>query len=530
MSISTLIHSGQVVDGSGNPWFYGDLALEDRRVSAVEPPGSIPRDGVPEVVDASGHVVCPGFIDIQSHSIVPLMRDGRCLSKITQGVTTEIMGEAWTPAPTGADSALGGSFPDDWKERVRSWRRFGSWLEAMVETGVSPNVGSFLGGGTLRSLGMGMRMGEPTPDELATMHRIMAEAMEDGAFGPSYALIYPPDTYTTTDEIIEICKTASALGGVYITHMRSEADGLLEGLEEAIAIGRGADIPVEIYHLKAVGERNYDKMQRVIERVEQVRAEGQDVTADMYPYPASGTGLATVLPTWVAADGRFFDNLHNSEVRARIVSEAQGEGGEIPRRPEQIAPVGFKKDENKRYVGRRLSEIADARGQHWVDATIDLLLSEGQRIFTIYHTMSEENTRIQLQLPWVKISTDAGGVDPAWAGNEGPLHPRAYGTYPRVLGRYTRDQRIMSLEETVRKMTSSVANRLGLSDRGRLVPSCWADVVIFDPKTIIDHSTFEDSHQLSTGIRDVFVNGVRVLDSGSHTGATPGCFVKGPSA
>ena len=232
--MATLIHSARIIDGTGNPWFYGDLLLDDGRIATIEPPGKIRGESVDNVIDATGHVVCPGFIDIQSHSIVPLMRDGRCLSKITQGITTEIMGEAWTPAPVAAGSALSGRIPDDWKDRAQSWSRFGNWLDAMVESGVSPNVGSFLGAGTLRSLAMGMRMDEPKADELDAMRRTMAESMEDGAFGPSYALIYPPDTYTTTDEIVEVCKVASSAGGVYITHMRSEADEIFEALEEAI--------------------------------------------------------------------------------------------------------------------------------------------------------------------------------------------------------------------------------------------------------------------------------------------------------
>jgi N-acyl-D-amino-acid deacylase len=530
MSITTLIHSGRIIDGTGNPWYYGDLAIDGNSITAIEPPGLIPRDGIHEIIDATDHVVCPGFIDIQSHSIVPLMRDGRCLSKITQGITTEIMGEAWTPAPIGAESDLAGGIPDDWKDRARSWNRFGLWLDAMVESGVSPNVGSFLGAGTLRSLAMGMRMGEPTPDEMKAMHLTMTESMEDGAFGPSYALIYPPDTYTTTDEIVEICKTAAKAGGVYITHMRSEADELLEALDEAIEIGRRAEIPVEIYHLKAIGDHNYDKMHRVIERVEEVRKEGLDVTADMYPYAASGTGLSAVIPTWVSADGGFFDNLEDAEIRVRITKELAGGAGEIAKKPDQIAPIGFKKEENQVYVGKRLSEIAEIRNQNWVDAAMDLLISEGQRIATIYHTMSEENVRLQLQLPWIKVSTDAGGVDPEWASPEGPLHPRSYGTYPKVLGQYVREEKLMSLEECIRKMTSSVANRLSISDRGRLQPGCFADVVIFDPDTVIDRATFDDSHQLSVGIRDVLVNGMRVLQDGLHTGAMPGTFVKGPGA
>lgn len=530
MPMTTLIHSGKIIDGTGNPYFYGDVALQNGKISTIEPPGAIPHDGIGEIIDASGHIVCPGFIDIQSHSIVPLMRDGRCLSKITQGITTEIMGEAWTPAPVGGSNTLSRSLPKNWRGRARNWHRFGNWLDAMVEAGVSPNVGSFLGAGTLRSHAMGMRMGEPTPDEMKDMHRVMAESMEDGAFGPSYALIYPPDTYTSTDEIVEICKIAARFGGIYITHIRSEADKLLEALDEAIEIGQRANLPVEIYHLKAVSERNYPKMHQVIARVNQVRAEGLDITADMYPYTASGTGLSTVLPTWVAADGKFYDNLRDPDIRAKIVSEVRNRQGEIPRRPDHIAPVAFKKPENQQYIGKRLSEIAEIRGQDWIEATIDLLLSENQRIFTIYHTMSEDNVRLQLQLPWIKVSTDAGGVDPEWAAAEGPLHPRSYGTYPRVLGHYVRDEKLMPLEEAIRKMTSSVANRLSLWDRGRLQPGCWADVVVFDPDTVIDRSTFDDSHQLSIGIRDVFVNGIRVLKNNDHTGATPGMFVKGPGA
>jgi len=531
MPFQTLIHSARVIDGLGNPWFYGDIALENGRIAAIEPTGTIPHAGIPEVIDAKGHVVCPGFIDIQSHSIIPLMRDGRCLSKITQGITTEIMGEAWTPAPKGGDTAaLSRIIPDDWQERSQTWDRFSDWLEATEEAGVSPNVGSFLGAGTLRSLGMGMRMGAPTADEMKAMHRIMADAMDDGAFGPAYALIYPPDTYAATDEIVDICKTAAKSGGVYITHIRSEADELLEAADEAIDIGRRSGIPVEIYHLKAVAEHNYPKMLQVIEHVETARAQGLDVTADMYPYPASGTGLSTVLPTWTAADGKFFDNLRDPVIRKKIVDEVKNQVGEIPRRPDQIAPVGFHKPENQQYVGKWLSEIAEMRNQDWVEATIDLLLSENQRIFTTYHTMSEDNVRLQLQLPWIKVSTDAGGVDPEWAKPEGPLHPRAYGTYTRVLGKYVRDEKVLALEDAIRKMTSSVAARLSLWNRGRLQPGCWADVVVFNPDTVADRATFADSHQLSVGIRDVWVNGGRVLAEGKHTGATPGVFVKGPGA
>lgn len=541
MTYTTLIRNGQIIDGSGNPWFYGDVALSGDKIAAIAPPGRIAPDQAAHVVDAAGHVVCPGFIDIQSHAIVPLMIDGRCLSKITQGVTTEIMGEAWTPAP-----ALG-QFADpmqyafftldvgEWRQQTRGWTRFHHWLEAMQAHGVSPNVGSFLGGGTLRHIAKGLEMGRPDADELALMQRVMAQAMDDGAFGVSYALIYPPDTYCETDELVAICKAMRPANGLYITHIRSESDQLLEALDEAITIGQRADVPVEIYHLKASGSHNWSKMAQVIQRIDRARAEGLDITADMYPYVASGTGLSSVLPTWVAAGGKFYQNLQDPAIRTRIKAECFNPAGDWEAMvsstgAESVMPIGFKKTENQPYVGQRLSEIAQSRGQDWVDAAMDLLISEGQRISTIYFKMSEENVKLQLQQPWIKISTDAGGYDPTWAAANGPVHPRAYGTYPRVLGHYVREEGVIPLEDAVRKMTSAVADRLGMRDRGLLREGMAGDVVIFDPRTVGDRATFTQPHQLSTGVRDVWVNGVAVLRQGTHTGATPGRFVTGPAA
>jgi dihydroorotase/N-acyl-D-amino-acid deacylase len=467
------------------------------------------------------------------------MRDGRSLSKITQGVTTEIMGEAWTPAPFGGqidDPFTNALFEQDitgWAERAREWRRFHDWLEAMASHGVSPNIGSFLGGGTLRSFAKGMDMGPADAGELATMRRVMDEAMADGAFGVAYALIYPPDTYAGTDELVEVCKVVARHGGVYITHIRSEADALLEGLDEAIEIGRRADVAVEIYHLKAAGRRNWDKGPAAIARIEAARASGLDVTADMYPYVAGGTGLSSVLPPWLAEGGRFFDNLRDPAIRARAREEVLHPSGgweDMGNQagPEGVVPLGFQKEENRQYAGRSLAEIAAMRGQDWLDAAIDLLIAEEQRIFTVYFMMSEENLARQLRQPWMKISTDAGGVDPAWAAANGPTHPRSYGTYPRVLGKYVREEGVIPLEDAIRKMTSAVADRLGLRERGLLRAGCYADVVTFDPATIADRATFAASHQLSVGVRDVWVNGVRVLAGGEHTGAKPGRIVGGP--
>ncbi|CAN5727703.1 D-aminoacylase [soil metagenome] len=534
-----LIRGGRIIDGTGNPCQYGDLLVSGDRIEAVLPPGSVNRDNVASVIDASGMIVCPGFIDIQSHSIMPLMRDSRCLSKITQGVTTEIMGEAWTPAPFGGkiDDPISGLLISDlpeWRERALGWTRFRDWLEAMIDHGVSPNIGSFLGGGTLRRYARGMAMGPANAGELDTMRRVMAESMEDGAFGVSYALIYPPDAFVDTNEIVEVCKVVAEHHGVYITHVRSEAAGLIEGIEEALEIGRRSGAPVEIYHLKAAGRANWHKMPRVIEMIDEARASGLDVTADMYPYIANGTGLTSVLPPWAEANGKLYENLTDPEMRARIKEEALNPSGDWEAMaewagPEGVMPVGFERDENRKYAGMRLTAIQEARGDaDWVETAFELLLSERQRISTIYFSMSEDNLVEQLRQPWIKVSTDAGGLDPAWAEADGPTHPRAYGTYTRVLGNYVRDDGVLTWEDAIRKMTSSVADRLSLRDRGILRAGAYADIVIVDPETVTDNATFDQPHQLSTGIRDVWVNGTQVVAGGNHTGATPGRIVNGP--
>jgi N-acyl-D-amino-acid deacylase len=538
--MDVLIRGGRVVDGAGNPWFHADVALSGDRVADIQPPGAVSAGRAGEVVDATGMVVCPGFIDILSHSHVPLMVDARCLSKITQGVTTEVMGENWTPAPFGgriADPLPSRALlpPDsEWRRRAREWGRFGDWLEAMGERGVSPNIASFIGGGTVREYAKGMEMGASSDDELDAMRRVTEAAMRDGALGVSYALIYPPSAYVATDELVEVCRVVQRFGGVYATHLRSEGDRLLPALAEAVEIGRRAGVPVEVYHLKAAGRRNWGRMEAAIAAIDEARAGGVDVSADMYPYTGAGTGLTSVMPPWVAAGGRLYDNLLDPAVRARVRAEvlhppadADWEPLADLAGPEGVVPIGFQDPANRAYAGRPLSEIAAERGQDWVDAVFDLLTKERQRISTVYFLMDEANLALQLRQPWMKVSTDAGGVDPAWAG-DGPLHPRVYGTYPRVLGRYVREQAVIGLEDAVRKMTSAVAARLGLGDRGLLRPGCPADVVVFDPAAIGDRATFDRPHELSVGVRDVWVNGVRVLDQGTHTGATPGRVLYGP--
>ncbi len=531
-----LITNGRVINGTGNPWRHADLLISGDRIADIAPPGRLTPEGV-RVVDAAGRFVCPGFIDIQSHSIASLMRDGRSVSKVTQGVTTEIMGEIWTPAPaTGCfpdpfAAPLAGSASDEWKAAARGWRRFGDWLSAMEQHGVSPNIGSFLSASSLRQVAMGMKMEVPNANELALMRRTVAEAMEDGAFGVSYALIYPPDCYAATAEIIEVAREIAARDGLYITHLRSESARLLEGVEEALAIGREAGLAVEIFHLKASGREAWPLMPEAIRRIANARAAGEDVAANMYPYEATGTTLSTCLPAWLAAGGDFFAKLRDPTIRKQVRAELADPQGSYDGQlrsatPAGILPVGFRNPQNQRYLGMRLDAIAQERGTDAIDTVCDLLLSEQQQVQTLFFKMSEENTRLQLVQPWVTIATDAPGLGPEWAATEGPVHPRSYGTYPRVLGRYVREEGLLTWEEAVRKMTSAVAERLRLRGRGRLERGCFADVVIFDPETVGDHSTFLDPHRLSSGIGEVFINGVQVVRGGVHTGALPGRVVR----
>jgi len=539
-----LIRSAQVVDGTGNPWYYGDVLLKGGRILAIEPAGSVSAESADDMVDALGLVVAPGFIDIQSHSVLPLMVDGRSLSKVTQGVTTEIMGESRTPAPTGGletvDTLTWHEFQSadipglkEWLARSKSWSRFRDWLDALIVSGVTPNVGSYLGGGTLRLLIKGLDASPATPTELDAMRAIVRDAMIGGAFGVSYALIYPPDSFAPKDEIVEICKVVAEFGGGYITHLRSESDRLLEAVDEALEISARSKTPVEIYHLKAAGAQNWWKMARVIEKITAARNCGIDVTANMYPYIAGCTALASILPPWAAEDGLFFERIQDTRIRELLRAEVKQPDGSweaIGTRAgaDGIFPLVLEKPENKRYIGRSLADIARDLGRDWIDAALDLLAGEGQTIASAYFLMSEDNLAQQIRQPWMKISTDAPGIDPAWAAENGQTHPRTYGTYPRVLAKYVRDEGVLSLEDAVRKMSGAVAQRLGLRDRGFLFPGYFADIVVFDANSVADKATFTDCHRLSSGVKHVWINGSRVVQDGAHTGATPGRIVNGP--
>ncbi|CAN5581972.1 amidohydrolase family protein [soil metagenome] len=532
-----VILGGRVVDGTGAAWFHGDLGIRGDRIARIVPSGMLREAPARERIDARNLVVAPGFIDIQGHSRESFLSgDGRVVSKVTQGITTEILGEGWTNAPANERTLAGsGDITDPEVQRLaRSFigpRGFDRWLRAMEERGVSPNVGSFVGGATVRAYAKGQAIGPPSPAELDTMRAVIRRAMEDGAFGLATALIYPPGNFATTEELIEIARAMAPYGGVYITHMRSEADQLLEATDEAIRIGREGGVPVEIYHLKAAGRRNWEKTEPLLQRIEQARAAGLDVQANMYPYVAGGTGLNACLPPWADEEGRLLENLRDPQMRARIRAEVLDQQTEWENlcgltTPDGVLVLGLRKPENAQWVGKRLSEIAAERNQEWVDAVMDLLLSEEQRIGTIYFMMSEENVKRKLQQPWMKFGTDAGGIDPDSA--RGLAHPRAYGTFPRILGKYVREEGVMPLEEAVRKMSSAVATRLSIPDRGVLREGMYADVVVFDPATIADRATFEQPHQLSVGMRHVLVNGVPVVRDGQHTGAKPGRVVRGP--
>lgn len=537
-SVDVVITGGRLVDGTGNAWFAADVALRGDRIARIAKPGAL--DSVPAAIriDATGLIVAPGFIDIQSHSRSQFLTgDGRVVSKITQGITTEIMGEGWSNAPANEKtiqslSAIDpGIAADSIARRFTGPNGFNAWLEAMAQHGVSPNVGSFIGATTVRVYAKGTAEGPASTAELDSMRAVTRNGMLDGAFGVATALIYPPGSFASTEELIEIARAMAPLGGVYISHMRSEADQYLEAIDEAIRIGREGGVPVEIYHLKAAGVRNWSKGPLAVAKIDSARAAGQDVSANMYPYIAGGTGLAACTPPWASADDKLLANLRDPEKRANVVAEMKQDRTMWENlcalaTPGGVMVVGFEKPELTKYEGKRIGEIAREMGKDWQNTVVDLLLESDAKVGMIVFLMSEDNVEMQLRQPWMKFGTDADGWDPDSA--KGVLHPRTYGTYPRILGHYVRDRRVMPLEEAVRKMTSAVANRLSIRDRGQIREGFYGDVVIFDPATIIDSATFTQPHQLSVGVRHVFVNGVQVVEEGKHTGAKPGRVVRGP--
>ncbi len=536
-----VISNGHIIDGTGDAWYAGDVGIRGDRIAAITPPGQLAKATTTTRIDATGKVVAPGFIDIQGQSVIPFtVGDGRVVGKVSQGVTMEVMGEGSTPAPVNAamitlNAAQLRTHDDSVQAKAFAAftgpHGFGAWLAAMEKHGTSVNIGSFLGAGTIRVYAKGYAQGAPTAAELDTMRMVTQNAMRDGAFGVASALIYPPGNFATTDELVAIAKAMSPLGGVYITHMRSEADGYLEAIDEALRIGREGGVPVEIYHLKAGGVRNWPKAPLAVAKIDSARAAGQDISANMYPYVAGGTSLSACTPPWATEGDKLLERLRDPVTRAKIIGEMNApktswENLCALATPAGVMTVGYEKPEWKQYEGRRIAEIAMLMKKDWANTVVDILLGTDARVGMLVFMMSEPNVEMQMKQPWMKFGTDADGWDPDSAKQL--THPRAYGTFTRILGHYVRERKVMTLEEGVRKMTSAVANRLSIRDRGQLREGFFADVVIFDPATIIDVATYTKPHQNSIGVQTVLVNGVRVWDNGKHTGAKPGRVVRGP--
>ncbi len=527
-----VIRHGTIYDGSGGAPIRGDVAINGDTIAGVGSLGDIV--GRLEV-DASGLAVSPGFINKLSWAGTPLLSDGRSQSDIRQGVTLEVFGEGESGGPlTDAMKKDIVELQGDIKYAIE-WTSLREYLDHLARKGVSPNVASVVGATTVRVNVLGRADRAPTPDELQKMRDLVRQAMEDGALGVGSSLIYAPAFYAKTPELIELAKVASAHGGMYISHMRSEGNRLLEAVDELITIAREAKIPAEIYHLKAAGRTNWSKLDAVIQKVEAARAEGLQITADMYTYTAGSTGLDAAMPPWVQEGGyqawakRLRDPVTRQRVRREMTTPTNDwENLFLAAGAEGTLLVGFRNDALKPLAGKTLAEVAKTRGESPEDTAIDLVIEDGSRVQVVYFLMSEENVRRQIALPWITFGSDAGSMAPEGVFIKSSTHPRAYGNFARVLGRYTRDEKILTLQEAVRKLTSQPAATLKIQKRGSLTTGHYADVVVFDPAKVQDYATFEKPHQYSTGMLHVFVNGVQVLKDGDHTGATPGRVVDGP--
>ena len=519
----TIIRGGTIYDGGGGAPYQGDVAIKGDRIAAIAP--RVAGRGRREI-DARGLAVAPGFINMLSWAAEPLIRDGKAQSDVRQGVTLEVMGEGWSMGPfSPAQKAEAEAEQTTIRYKI-SWTTLGQFLAFLEKKGVSVNVASMVGASTLRVHELGRNDVDPTPEQLARMRALVRQAMDEGAMGVGSSLIYVPAVYAETDELVALASEAGRCGGMYISHMRSESSGLIEAIDELVEIGRRSGARSEIYHLKAVGRSNWPLIDSALARIEAARAAGVPVTADMYLYTASGTGLDSTLPLWVREGGlpAMLARLKQPEIRARVVAEMQNGSRDWS----TVQPVGFVKPALRVHVGKRLPEIAAAAGKSVQDTVVDLIVEDGSAIGTIFHSISEEGLRKVLAKPWVSFGSDAAAIaaEPPFTEREG--HPRAYGNFARLLGRYVRDEKALSLAEAVRRLTSLPAENLRIADRGRLRRGFHADLAVFDPATIADRATYEATHRYAVGMRHVFVNGVQVLRDGEHTGATPGRFVRGP--
>ncbi len=529
----TIIRNGMVYDGNGGEPFKADIGIRHDSIAFI---GDLSNAHAKKEVDAKGNAVAPGFINMLSWATETLIEDGRSQSDLRQGVTLEVFGEGWSMGPLNETlKKQQQESQGDIKYNV-GWNTLGEYLQFLEKKGVSTNIASFVGATTVRMHVIGEDNRAPTPAELDSMKMLVKQAMEEGAMGVGTSLIYPPAFFAKTEELIELCKVAASYGGSYISHMRSEGDKLYESLEELITIAREAKIHAEVYHLKAAGKDNWNKMDSVIRRIERARQEGQDITANMYTYIAGGTGLTATMPPTLQDGGfdKLWKRLQDPAVRASLKKEMNTKTDQWENffygvgTPENILVVGFKQDSLKKYTGKTLGVIAKIMGKSPEETAMDLIIRDSTRVECIYFLMDENNVRKQVPLPWLSFGSDEGSYTNEGVFLKSMAHPRAYGNFTRVLGRYSRDEKLLTLAEAIRKLSKLPAVNLRIKNRGELKTGNFADIVIFDPARVKDNASFEKPHQYAEGIMHVWVNGVQVLSEGNHTGATPGRFVKGP--
>jgi N-acyl-D-amino-acid deacylase len=532
-SYDTIIRNGMIYDGNGGEPFKADIGISADTIAFI---GDLSAAKADKEVDAKGNAVAPGFINMLSWATETLIEDGRSQSDLRQGVTLEVFGEGWSMGPfNAAQKKQQKEAQTDIKYDV-AWNTLGEYLQYLEKRGVSTNVASFIGATTVRMNIIGEDNRAPTAAELDRMKQLVRQAMEEGAMGVGTSLIYPPAFFAKTEELIELCKVAAEYGGSYISHMRSEGNKLHESLEELITIAKEAKIHAEVYHLKAAGKDNWNKMDSVIRRIERARKEGQDITADMYTYIAGGTGLTATMPPTLQDGGfdKLWKRLQDPAIRTSLKKEMNSRTDQWENffyavgTPENIMVVGFKQDSLKKYTGKTLGAIAKLMGKSPEETAMDLIIKDSTRVECIYFLMDENNVRKQVSLPWLSFGSDEGSYTNEGVFLKSMAHPRAYGNFTRVLGHYSRDEKLLSLAEAIRKLSKLPATNLKIMKRGTLTTGNYADIVIFDPALVNDKATFDKPHQYAEGMLHVWVNGVQVLNEGNHTGAKPGRFVKGP--